>query len=144
MIYGQATTCTTQCLLLLLHVSARLRDLFDLEMTDCEFSTAAGNVSEVAGATASPSSSSASQCLSRKDFPPGLGGSDTCHFCTKRVYVMERLSAEGYFFHRECFRCVACNCTLRLGGHAFDSLEGSAGLEASADSVCSICSAELL
>uniref|UniRef100_A0A3B4WL03 LIM zinc-binding domain-containing protein n=1 Tax=Seriola lalandi dorsalis TaxID=1841481 RepID=A0A3B4WL03_SERLL len=59
----------------------------------------------------------------RKDFPSGLGGSDICHFCTKRVYVMERLSAEGYFFHRECFRCDVCNCTLRLGGHTFDSHE---------------------
>uniref|UniRef100_A0A7N6BQS5 F-actin monooxygenase n=1 Tax=Anabas testudineus TaxID=64144 RepID=A0A7N6BQS5_ANATE len=58
-----------------------------------------------------------------KDFPPGLGGSDICHFCTKRVYVMERLSAEGYFFHRECFRCDVCKCTLRLGGHTFDSQE---------------------
>uniref|UniRef100_A0A671TZ13 F-actin monooxygenase n=1 Tax=Sparus aurata TaxID=8175 RepID=A0A671TZ13_SPAAU len=59
-----------------------------------------------------------------KDLAPGLGGSDVCHFCTKRVYVMERLSAEGYFFHRECFRCDVCNCTLRLGGHTFDSQEG--------------------
>ncbi|XP_027128126.1 F-actin-monooxygenase mical2b isoform X3 [Larimichthys crocea] len=64
-----------------------------------------------------------SKCVVRKDFPPGLGGSDVCHFCTKRVYVMERLSAEGYFFHRECFRCDVCNCTLRLGGHTFDSQE---------------------
>ncbi|XP_065812586.1 F-actin-monooxygenase mical2b isoform X8 [Labrus bergylta] len=64
------------------------------------------------------------KCVVRKDFPPGLGGSDICHFCTKRVYVMERLSAEGYFFHRECFRCDVCNCTLRLGGHTFDSQEG--------------------
>ncbi|XP_067356939.1 F-actin-monooxygenase mical2b isoform X1 [Channa argus] len=63
------------------------------------------------------------QCVVRKDFPPRLGGSDICHFCTKRVYVMERLSAEGYFFHRECFRCDVCNCTLRLGGHTFDSQE---------------------
>uniref|UniRef100_A0A3Q1HUA6 F-actin monooxygenase n=1 Tax=Anabas testudineus TaxID=64144 RepID=A0A3Q1HUA6_ANATE len=62
-------------------------------------------------------------CVARKDFPPGLGGSDICHFCTKRVYVMERLSAEGYFFHRECFRCDVCKCTLRLGGHTFDSQE---------------------
>nr|XP_055048021.1 F-actin-monooxygenase mical2b isoform X8 [Misgurnus anguillicaudatus] len=61
----------------------------------------------------------------RKDFPQGLGGSDTCHFCKKRVYVMERLSAEGYFFHRECFRCHICGCTLRLGGHAFDSNQGT-------------------
>ncbi|XP_022053027.2 F-actin-monooxygenase mical2b isoform X2 [Acanthochromis polyacanthus] len=63
------------------------------------------------------------KCVVRKEFPPGLGGSDICHFCTKRVYVMERLSAEGYFFHRECFRCDICNCTLRLGGHTFDSQE---------------------
>lgn len=61
----------------------------------------------------------------RKEFPPGLGGSDTCHFCKKRVYIMERLSAEGYFFHRECFRCHICGCTLRLGGHAFDSNQGT-------------------
>ncbi|XP_074533428.1 F-actin-monooxygenase mical2b isoform X2 [Halichoeres trimaculatus] len=66
----------------------------------------------------------ATPCVVRKDFPPGLGGSDICYFCTKRVYVMERLSAEGYFFHRECFRCDVCNSTLRLGGHAFDSHEG--------------------
>lgn len=65
------------------------------------------------------------QTSMRKDFPQGLGGSDTCHFCKKRVYVMERLSAEGYFFHRECFRCHICGCTLRLGGHAFDSNQGT-------------------
>ncbi|XP_062856856.1 F-actin-monooxygenase mical2b isoform X3 [Trichomycterus rosablanca] len=56
----------------------------------------------------------------RKEFASGMGGSDTCHFCKKRVYVMERLSAEGYFFHRECFRCDVCSATLRLGGHVFD------------------------
>ncbi|XP_041853236.1 protein-methionine sulfoxide oxidase mical2b isoform X4 [Melanotaenia boesemani] len=66
---------------------------------------------------------SAAPCVGRREFPPGLGGSDICHFCTKRVYVMERLSAEGFFFHRECFRCDVCNCTLRLGGHTFDSRE---------------------
>ncbi|XP_017284415.1 protein-methionine sulfoxide oxidase mical2b isoform X7 [Kryptolebias marmoratus] len=63
------------------------------------------------------------KCMGRKEFPAGLGGSDVCHFCSKRVYVMERLSAEGFFFHRECFRCHVCNCTLRLGGHGFDSQE---------------------
>ena len=61
----------------------------------------------------------------RKATAPGLGGSDTCHFCLKRVYIMERLSAEGYFFHRECFRCTVCGCTLRLGTHSFDSQQGA-------------------
>lgn len=53
-----------------------------------------------------------------------VGGSDMCHSCKKRVYVMERLSAEGYFFHRECFRCEECLSTLRLGGHAFNAGHG--------------------
>ncbi|KAJ8248875.1 hypothetical protein GJAV_G00228710 [Gymnothorax javanicus] len=68
-----------------------------------------------------PSSTLRRQGSLRREFPQSLGGSDTCHFCGKRVYVMERLSAEGRFFHRECFRCDTCGYTLRLGGHAFDS-----------------------
>ncbi|XP_057363372.1 F-actin-monooxygenase MICAL2 isoform X5 [Manis pentadactyla] len=60
----------------------------------------------------------------RKAFPLNLGGSDTCSFCKKRVYVMERLSAEGHFFHRECFRCNVCASTLRLAAYAFDVDEG--------------------
>ncbi|XP_017512935.2 F-actin-monooxygenase MICAL2 isoform X10 [Manis javanica] len=60
----------------------------------------------------------------RKAFPLNLGGSDTCSFCKKRVYVMERLSAEGHFFHRECFRCSVCASTLRLAAYAFDVDEG--------------------
>ncbi|XP_036114770.1 F-actin-monooxygenase MICAL2 isoform X5 [Molossus molossus] len=60
----------------------------------------------------------------RKVYPLSLGGSDTCYFCRKRVYVMERLSAEGHFFHRECFRCSVCATTLRLAAYAFDGDEG--------------------
>ncbi|XP_076970124.1 F-actin-monooxygenase MICAL2 isoform X3 [Tamandua tetradactyla] len=60
----------------------------------------------------------------RRVFPLNLGGSDTCYFCKKRVYVMERLSAEGHFFHRECFRCTVCTTTLRLAAYAFDCDEG--------------------
>ncbi|KAM9808145.1 LOW QUALITY PROTEIN: F-actin-monooxygenase mical2b-like [Neosynchiropus ocellatus] len=52
---------------------------------------------------------------------PSGPGSDVCHFCSRRVYVMERLSAEGFFFHRECFRCHVCSRALRPGGHAYDS-----------------------
>ncbi|XP_054246726.1 F-actin-monooxygenase MICAL2 [Indicator indicator] len=60
----------------------------------------------------------------RKEFPQSIGGSDTCYFCKKRVYIMERLSAEGHFFHRECFKCEICSTTLRLGIYAFDVEEG--------------------
>ncbi|XP_062839187.1 F-actin-monooxygenase MICAL3 isoform X2 [Anolis carolinensis] len=60
----------------------------------------------------------------KKEFPPNLGGSDVCFFCHKRVYVMERLSAEGKFFHRSCFKCEYCATTLRLSSYAYDLVDG--------------------
>uniref|UniRef100_A0AAQ4P788 F-actin monooxygenase n=1 Tax=Gasterosteus aculeatus aculeatus TaxID=481459 RepID=A0AAQ4P788_GASAC len=75
------------------------------------------------------SSSTSSLCLHsegslRKEFPVNIGGSDVCFFCRKRVYVMERLSAEGKFFHRSCFKCEYCSTTLRLSSYAFDAEDG--------------------
>ncbi|XP_055774275.1 F-actin-monooxygenase mical2b-like isoform X3 [Salvelinus fontinalis] len=73
----------------------------------------------------SPCSPPASAPLSpgslRREFP---GSGDQCHSCQKRVYVVERISAEGLYFHRECFRCDTCGSVLRQGGHAFDSEQG--------------------
>ncbi|XP_032912786.1 F-actin-monooxygenase MICAL3 isoform X14 [Catharus ustulatus] len=60
----------------------------------------------------------------KKEFPQNLGGSDVCYFCHKRVYVMERLSAEGKFFHRSCFKCEYCGTTLRLSSYAYDIEDG--------------------
>jgi len=51
--------------------------------------------------------------------PPGSGRSDDCLFCAKKVYVVERMSAEGKFFHRSCFRCDYCNILLRLGSYVY-------------------------
>ncbi|XP_070790310.1 F-actin-monooxygenase MICAL2 isoform X8 [Pituophis catenifer annectens] len=61
----------------------------------------------------------------KREFPQTIGGSETCYFCKKRVYVMEQLSAEGHFFHRECFKCVICATTLRLATYTFDAQEGN-------------------
>ncbi|XP_043120899.1 protein-methionine sulfoxide oxidase mical3b-like isoform X3 [Puntigrus tetrazona] len=61
---------------------------------------------------------------SQKEFPVNMGGSDVCYFCSRRVYVMERLSAEGKFFHRSCFQCDHCSTTLRLSNYAYDQLHG--------------------
>uniref|UniRef100_A0A674F4M4 F-actin monooxygenase n=1 Tax=Salmo trutta TaxID=8032 RepID=A0A674F4M4_SALTR len=73
----------------------------------------------------SPCSPPASPPLSpgslRREFP---GSGDKCHSCQKRVYVVERISAEGLYFHRECFCCDTCGSVLRQGGHAFDSEQG--------------------
>ncbi|XP_074473589.1 F-actin-monooxygenase MICAL2 isoform X6 [Sebastes fasciatus] len=53
-----------------------------------------------------------------------LPSGDKCHSCEKRVYMVERVCAEGLYFHRECFRCSTCSSSLRQGAHAFDSLQG--------------------
>nr|XP_033773749.1 F-actin-monooxygenase MICAL1 [Geotrypetes seraphini]XP_033773750.1 F-actin-monooxygenase MICAL1 [Geotrypetes seraphini]XP_033773751.1 F-actin-monooxygenase MICAL1 [Geotrypetes seraphini] len=53
------------------------------------------------------------------------GSSDACYFCGQRVYIVERMSANGLFFHRGCFRCHPCGTTLRLGNYAFDEDDGN-------------------
>ncbi|XP_053318436.1 F-actin-monooxygenase MICAL3 isoform X16 [Spea bombifrons] len=64
------------------------------------------------------------QASFRKEFPQNVGGSDVCFFCGCRVYVMERLSAEGKFFHRTCFKCDYCGTMLRLSSYAYDLEDG--------------------
>lgn len=53
-----------------------------------------------------------------------MGNSEECYFCGQRIYVLERISAEGKFFHRSCFTCHRCSITLRLGGYTFDHTTG--------------------
>ncbi|XP_028307388.1 F-actin-monooxygenase MICAL3-like isoform X3 [Gouania willdenowi] len=48
------------------------------------------------------------------------GSSDICFFCKQKVYVMERLSAEGFFFHRSCFQCDSCRTLLRPPSYTFE------------------------
>ncbi|KAK6168962.1 hypothetical protein SNE40_020108 [Patella caerulea] len=44
--------------------------------------------------------------------------SEFCKFCAKRVYIMERMSAEGVFFHRGCLKCDFCGTNLRLNNYS--------------------------
>lgn len=48
-----------------------------------------------------------------------VGSSELCYFCNQQLYVLERESAEGKFFHRSCFTCQQCGTTLRQGGYTF-------------------------
>lgn len=48
------------------------------------------------------------------------GVSEACHFCKQRVYLMEKINAEGLVLHRSCLKCHHCHTNLRLGGYAFD------------------------
>eukprot|EP00005_Dracoamoeba_jomungandri_P004857 CAMPEP_0174250124 /NCGR_PEP_ID=MMETSP0439-20130205/396_1 /TAXON_ID=0 /ORGANISM="Stereomyxa ramosa, Strain Chinc5" /LENGTH=214 /DNA_ID=CAMNT_0015330115 /DNA_START=24 /DNA_END=668 /DNA_ORIENTATION=+ len=44
--------------------------------------------------------------------------SSKCQACGKTVYSMEGLTVDGSSFHKPCFRCVHCSCTLKLGNYA--------------------------
>nr|XP_057908349.1 F-actin-monooxygenase mical1 isoform X2 [Doryrhamphus excisus] len=50
--------------------------------------------------------------------------SNECCICGGRVYVLERISAEGKFFHRSCLTCHRCGITLRLGDYTFHQATG--------------------
>ncbi|KAK2182205.1 hypothetical protein NP493_363g01001 [Ridgeia piscesae] len=49
---------------------------------------------------------------------------DVCHFCGKKVYLVEKCMAEGVYFHRGCFRCHYCGTNLRLGAYTFQRGDG--------------------
>ncbi|ETE62873.1 Protein MICAL-3, partial [Ophiophagus hannah] len=54
-----------------------------------------------------------------------MRSSDACYFCGDHVYILERVSAEGRFFHRGCFKCHYCKITLRLGDFVFNEDDGN-------------------
>nr|XP_012608645.1 F-actin-methionine sulfoxide oxidase MICAL1 isoform X1 [Microcebus murinus] len=45
------------------------------------------------------------------------GAGDLCALCGEHLYILERLCADGYFFHRSCFRCHTCEATLWPSGY---------------------------
>eukprot|EP01135_Chromosphaera_perkinsii_P009973 Nk52_evm8s1992 gene=Nk52_evmTU8s1992 len=47
---------------------------------------------------------------------------DKCQVCTKTVYPMEKLVADGTVFHKVCLKCAECKKVLNLGNYA--ALEG--------------------
>jgi hypothetical protein len=53
--------------------------------------------------------------------------SDVCFFCNKRVYLMERMTANGVFFHRHCFRCSLESCGTQLSMGNFAMSKGDNG-----------------
>ncbi|XP_019661938.2 F-actin-monooxygenase MICAL1 isoform X1 [Ailuropoda melanoleuca] len=49
--------------------------------------------------------------------PVQAGAGDLCALCGEHLYILERLCAEGRFFHRNCFRCHTCEAMLWQGGY---------------------------
>ncbi len=98
-------------------VSALAEELFAKNAKDEEMSGRGSSVASGGGSSsiAASNTNGNNGTTSRKI----SGSSETCHFCTKRVYVVERMTAEGKFFHRSCFRCDYCNILLRLGSYVY-------------------------
>ena len=38
---------------------------------------------------------------------------DKCCVCEKTVYAMEKIEADKKIYHKLCFKCTSCNCTLK-------------------------------
>ncbi|XP_027630932.1 F-actin-monooxygenase MICAL1 isoform X2 [Tupaia chinensis] len=49
--------------------------------------------------------------------PQEADSGDLCALCGGHLYVLERLCADGHFFHRSCFRCHICEATLWPAGY---------------------------
>lgn len=45
------------------------------------------------------------------------GGEDLCALCGEHLYILERVCADGRFYHRSCFCCHVCEATLWPGGY---------------------------
>ncbi|KAL0271311.1 UNVERIFIED_CONTAM: hypothetical protein PYX00_008442 [Menopon gallinae] len=39
---------------------------------------------------------------------------ELCYVCSRRVYQLEKVETSGKIFHKTCFRCMQCNCLLRM------------------------------
>ena len=50
------------------------------------------------------------------------GTLDKCKACDKTVYVMDLLTLEGNTYHKNCFRCSHCNCSLAISNYS--SIDG--------------------
>ncbi|KAK9076696.1 hypothetical protein SSX86_005030 [Deinandra increscens subsp. villosa] len=51
------------------------------------------------------------------------GTQDKCAVCHKTVYPLEKVTVEGEFYHKQCFRCAQGGCKLTPSNYA--ALEGN-------------------
>ncbi|GAA5813853.1 hypothetical protein MFLAVUS_007340 [Mucor flavus] len=48
---------------------------------------------------------------------------DHCPSCTRRVYVIEKIEANGRVYHKNCFKCKEDGCRLTLANFHFHDNE---------------------
>ena len=42
-----------------------------------------------------------------------VSNTEKCCVCEKTVYAMEKIEADKKVYHKLCFKCTSCNCTLK-------------------------------
>ena len=90
------------------------------------FQSGVGKVSELAKDLAVKFSGKEERKVSQsalkpKGFVVGLSHqAEVCYFCKEPVYLMERYTAEGLYFHQSCFQCHFCGINLRLATYSME------------------------
>ena len=55
------------------------------------------------------------------------GQSDKCCVCGKKLFIIERCSNLGFFFHKQCYRCAHCDNILKPGDVHSKKLDNGKG-----------------
>jgi hypothetical protein len=45
---------------------------------------------------------------------------ETCESCNSRVYPLEKISVHNHIYHKNCFKCMECNCVLRMDSYSYN------------------------
>ncbi|RZC39291.1 uncharacterized protein BDFB_009590, partial [Asbolus verrucosus] len=45
---------------------------------------------------------------------------ETCESCNSRVYPLEKISVHNHIYHKNCFKCMECNCILRMDSYSYN------------------------
>ncbi|XP_044261088.1 LIM domain and actin-binding protein 1 isoform X8 [Tribolium madens] len=45
---------------------------------------------------------------------------ETCESCNSRVYPLEKISVHNHIYHKSCFKCMECNCVLRMDSYSYN------------------------
>nr|XP_008196120.1 PREDICTED: uncharacterized protein LOC658955 isoform X1 [Tribolium castaneum]XP_008196121.1 PREDICTED: uncharacterized protein LOC658955 isoform X1 [Tribolium castaneum] len=45
---------------------------------------------------------------------------ERCESCNSRVYPLEKISVHNHIYHKSCFKCMECNCVLRMDSYSYN------------------------
>lgn len=90
-----------------------------MKENNSSISTTTSNLSSFNDRTVSAIAKNFSLKSSDKSSENSQLSSNTCHVCGCRVYLVQRLIAEGFVFHRNCFRCSYCLTSLHKDYYAY-------------------------